>query len=89
MVHVLHRWDSGTSVGEFDGHSRRVLSCAFKPTRPFRIVTCGEDFLVNFYEGPPFKFKLSHRYVTVVLIIFQSLFCKPYIMYKYMSICSR
>lgn len=54
-------WDSGTSVGEFDGHSRRVLSCAFKPTRPFRIVTCGEDFLVNFYEGPPFRFKLSHR----------------------------
>lgn len=48
-------------MGEFDGHSRRVLSCAFKPTRPFRIVTCGEDFLVNFYEGPPFKFKLSHR----------------------------
>ncbi|KAK9115939.1 hypothetical protein Sjap_014886 [Stephania japonica] len=54
-------WDSGTNVGEFDGHSRRVLSCDFKPTRPFRIVTCGEDFLVNFYEGPPFKFKLSHR----------------------------
>lgn len=55
------RWDSGSNVGEFDGHSRRVLSCAFKPTRPFRIVTCGEDFLVNFYEGPPFKFKLSSR----------------------------
>ncbi|XP_061359520.1 actin-interacting protein 1-2-like [Gastrolobium bilobum] len=54
-------WDSGTNVGEFDGHSRRVLSCAYKPTRPFRIVTCGEDFLVNFYEGPPFRFKLSHR----------------------------
>lgn len=54
-------WDSGTNVGEFDGHSRRVLSCAFKPTRPFRIVTCGEDYLVNFYEGPPFKFKLSLR----------------------------
>lgn len=54
-------WDSGTNVGEFDGHSRRVLSCAFKPSRPFRIATCGEDFLVNFYEGPPFKFKLSHR----------------------------
>lgn len=54
-------WDSGTNVGEFDGHSRRVLSCAFKPTRPFRIVTCGEDFLVNFYEGPPFRFKQSHR----------------------------
>ncbi|XP_050206641.1 actin-interacting protein 1-2 [Mercurialis annua] len=54
-------WDSGSNVGEFDGHSRRVLSCGFKPTRPFRIVTCGEDYLVNFYEGPPFKFKLSRR----------------------------
>lgn len=54
-------WDSGSNVGEFDGHSKRVLSCAFKPTRPFRIVTCGEDFLLNFYEGPPFKFKLSRR----------------------------
>ncbi|XP_022725937.1 actin-interacting protein 1-2-like [Durio zibethinus] len=54
-------WDSGSTVGEFDGHSKRVLSCHFKPTRPFRIATCGEDFLVNFYEGPPFKFKLSHR----------------------------
>ncbi|XP_047941503.1 actin-interacting protein 1-2 isoform X2 [Salvia hispanica] len=54
-------WDSGSNVGEFDGHSKRVLSCAFKPTRPFRIVSCGEDFLVNYYEGPPFKFKMSHR----------------------------
>ncbi|KAK7393193.1 hypothetical protein VNO78_21707 [Psophocarpus tetragonolobus] len=54
-------WDFGTNVGEFDGHSRRVLSCAYKPTRPFRVVTCGEDFLVNFYEGPPFRFKLSHK----------------------------
>ncbi|XP_057531151.1 actin-interacting protein 1-1-like [Amaranthus tricolor] len=54
-------WDSGSTVGEFDGHSRRVLSCAFKPSRPYRIVTCGEDFLVNFYEGPPFKFKQSLR----------------------------
>ncbi|XP_052179853.1 actin-interacting protein 1-2 [Diospyros lotus] len=54
-------WDSGSNVGEFDGHSKRVLSCAFKPTRPFRIVTCGEDYMVNFYEGPPFKFKQSIR----------------------------
>ncbi|KAK7280350.1 hypothetical protein RJT34_25413 [Clitoria ternatea] len=54
-------WDSGSTVGDFDGHSRRVLSCAFKPTRPFRIVTCGEDFLANFYEGPPFKFTMSIR----------------------------
>lgn len=74
----MDRWDSGTNVGEFDGHSRRVLSCAFKPTRPFRIVTCGEDFLVNFYEGPPFKFKLSHRLsvcMFVCLLLPTSLLC--------------
>lgn len=67
ILFVVNRWDSGTNVGEFDGHSRRVLSCAFKPTRPFRIVTCGEDYLVNFYEGPPFKFKLSLRFVSAPL----------------------
>lgn len=65
----VYRWDSGTNVGEFDGHSRRVLSCAFKPTRPFRIITCGEDFLVNYYEGPPFKFKHSHRFVNEFNIV--------------------
>ncbi|CAL1408119.1 unnamed protein product [Linum trigynum] len=27
-------WDSGSTVGAFDGNSKRVLSCAFKPTRP-------------------------------------------------------
>lgn len=64
----FHRWDSGSNVGEFDGHSKRVLSCTFKPTRPFRIVTGGEDFIVNFYEGPPFKFKLSHRFVLVISV---------------------
>lgn len=65
----MNRWDSGTNVGEFDGHSRRVLSCAYKPTRPYRVVTCGEDFLVNFYEGPPFRFKLSHRYTMTNLLV--------------------
>lgn len=61
FIMTFCRWDSGSTVGEFDGHSRRVLSCAFKPSRPYRIITCGEDFLVNFYEGPPFKFKQSQR----------------------------
>lgn len=55
------RWDSGGNLGEFEGHSKRVVSCSFKPSRPFRIASCGEDFVVNYYEGPPFKFKASHR----------------------------
>ncbi|ONM34543.1 Actin-interacting protein 1-2 [Zea mays] len=59
------RWDSGSTVGEFDGHSKRVLSCDFKPTRPFTIVIGGEDILANFYEGPPSKFKHSIRSVVI------------------------
>jgi WD40 repeat protein len=52
-------WDSGSSVGEITGHSKAVTSCDFKKTRPYRVVTGGEDFLVNWFEGPPFKFKHS------------------------------
>lgn len=52
-------WDSGVNLGEFDGHSKRVLSCAFRPIRPFRVMTGGEDMRVNYYEGPPFRFKSS------------------------------
>jgi len=32
-----------------------------KPNRPYRCVTGSEDFSVNFYEGPPFKFVKSTR----------------------------
>jgi WD40 repeat protein len=73
------RWDSGSTVGDFDGHSKRVLSCDFKPTRPFRIVTCGEDFLANFYEGPPFKFKHSIRSAlnsAIHTVLLSDAYCK-------------
>lgn len=51
-------WDSGNSVGEVGGgHIKKIVSCSYKPTRPFRVVTASEDLKVNFYEGPPFKFK--------------------------------
>jgi len=50
-------WDSGNSVGEISGHAKKVNSCSFKSSRPFRLITGGEDGVVNFYEGPPFKYK--------------------------------
>ncbi len=53
--------DTGTSVGEIGGHNKRITSCDFKPTRPFRVVTGGEDNLVNIHEGPPFKFAGSNK----------------------------
>jgi len=63
-------WDSGNSVGEISGHAKKVNSCAFKSSRPFRLVTGGEDNKVNFYEGPPFKYKATvkthERFVNMV-----------------------
>jgi len=52
-------FDSGSSVGEISGHAKNIQSCDFKQTRPYRVITGGEDCMVNFYEGPPFKFKKS------------------------------
>ena len=48
--------DSGATVGDLGGHSGRVQSVDFKPSRPFRAVTGSEDQKTNFYAGPPFKF---------------------------------
>jgi len=63
-------WDSGNSVGEITGHMKHINSVSYKQTRPFRIVTGGEDNKVNWYEGPPFKFKataVTHtRFVNTV-----------------------
>ncbi|KAF0700925.1 Aste57867_8573 [Aphanomyces stellatus] len=52
-------WDTGNSIGEIVGHAKRIMSVDYKPTRPFRILTCSEDFNVCAFEGPPFKFKHS------------------------------
>lgn len=49
--------DSGNSVGEISGHYKSLLACDFKPNRPMRLVTAGEDFQTSFFEGPPFRFK--------------------------------
>jgi len=51
--------DGGSSVGEITGHSKPCTSIDLKPTRPFRIVTGSEDLSVNWFEGPPFKYKKS------------------------------
>lgn len=49
--------DSGSSVGEISGHAKPINSVAFKQSRPYRVATGSEDFAVNWYEGPPFKYK--------------------------------
>ena len=56
---AVFMWDAGSSVGEISGHTKTLNTGDFKPTRPFRVVTAGEDMSVNWFEGPPFKFKKS------------------------------
>lgn len=54
-------WDSGNTVGDLSGHSKPVKTCDFKPTRPFRAVTGADDYKINWYEGPPFKWKATAK----------------------------
>uniref|UniRef100_A0A7S1U9R9 Anaphase-promoting complex subunit 4 WD40 domain-containing protein n=1 Tax=Phaeomonas parva TaxID=124430 RepID=A0A7S1U9R9_9STRA len=48
-------WDSGNAVGEMIGHTANVLSIAYKPSRPYRVLSAGEDNAVIMYNGPPFR----------------------------------
>ena len=50
------QWDTGVTAGTLSQFSKgRVASCAFKPSRPFRIVTSGMDEAkCYFHQGPPF-----------------------------------
>lgn len=48
-------WDTGNTVGDMPGPSKKVLSVTYKPTRPFKIMSCSEDYKVYCYQGPPFK----------------------------------
>lgn len=53
-------WDTGNSAGEMLGHNKRVLSVAYKPSRPFRIMSASEDMRCLFFAGPPFKLDHSN-----------------------------
>ena len=56
-------WDTGNSAGEMVGHTKKVLSVAYRPARPYRIMSGGEDMKPQFFAGPPFK--LDHSMTTV------------------------
>ncbi|KAK2964836.1 putative 66 kDa stress protein [Blattamonas nauphoetae] len=57
----VFNWDTGTSLGDISGHTAQLLAGTIRPCRPYRVVTAGEDKLVNFYKGPPFKYDHSVR----------------------------
>jgi hypothetical protein len=39
------------------GHSKTINSIDYRPARPFRVATAGEDNIVCWFEGPPFRYK--------------------------------
>lgn len=48
-------WDTGSALGSVVGHIKNIITCDYKPTRPYRIVTGAEDNAIILHEGPPFK----------------------------------
>lgn len=53
---------SGSDQGpDMSGHIKKVLTCAYKQTKPTMIVTGGEDFQTIRHKGPPFKREKSDK----------------------------
>ncbi|KIK79322.1 hypothetical protein PAXRUDRAFT_36466 [Paxillus rubicundulus Ve08.2h10] len=52
---------TGTSTGEITGHSKVINAVSIRPKRPYRAVTAGDDGLINFHQGPPFKYVRTIR----------------------------
>jgi WD repeat-containing protein 1 (actin-interacting protein 1) len=48
-------WETFAGDTEFGGHVKNVISADIKTTKPFKIVSGGEDFFLAFHQGPPFK----------------------------------
>ena len=49
-------FDTGTSTGEIIGHSKAINAVAIRDQRPFRAATAGDDNLIIFHQGVPFKY---------------------------------
>lgn len=58
---IAFTWDTGSELGKMGNHTKTVNSVDFRQTRPFRIVSGGEDFKVNMYKGPPFQFEAGEK----------------------------
>jgi WD40 repeat protein len=48
-------YDTGNSVSECVGLTKKATTLDYRPCRPFRVVAGGEDMKCVLYAGPPFK----------------------------------
>jgi WD40 repeat protein len=56
--------DSGNTVGEITGHSGIINAVSIRQQRPFRAATAGDDGLLVFYHGTPYKYNKTIRQHT-------------------------
>ena len=54
-------WEMKNDVGEITNVTKTLISGCFSTKKPHRILLGGDDGKVNFYEGPPFKFKSEFK----------------------------
>ena len=76
-------WDTGSTVGEIGGHSKKILSCDFKQSRPFQILTGSEDLQVLPSPYASFTLRFFHLtlpspYASFILRFLHPAFPPPY-----------
>ncbi|KIM46699.1 hypothetical protein M413DRAFT_440287 [Hebeloma cylindrosporum] len=49
--------DTGSSTGEILGHSKAINAVSIRHQRPFRAATAGDDALIIFHTGAPYKYE--------------------------------
>ena len=54
-------WELKNDVGEIANVTKTLISGCFSSKKPQRVLLGGDDGKVNFYEGPPFKYKCDFK----------------------------
>ena len=54
-------WELKNDVGEISNVSVNLISGCFSNKKPYKVMVGADDGKVNFYEGPPFKFKCDFK----------------------------
>lgn len=49
-------FDTGSSTGEITGHSKVINAVSIRHQRPFRAATAGDDNLIIFHQGAPYRY---------------------------------
>ncbi|KAF9077415.1 WD40-repeat-containing domain protein [Rhodocollybia butyracea] len=51
--------DTGTSSGDITGHSKVINAVSIRHQRPYRAATAGDDTVIIFHQGAPYKYQTA------------------------------